>query len=145
MWTLAPRIFRKLHEAIRAGLVRSCHDLSEGGLAVAVAEMAFAGGIGADVTRPAAENNLADEAVLFSESTTRFIVEVRPDRADAFRAQVGTDIPMVQIGQTCKEPRLRVAGANGEWLIWAELGQLKEAWQKPLGGELQTEKKTARP
>jgi phosphoribosylformylglycinamidine synthase len=129
---LAPRIFRKLHEEIRAGLIRSCHDLSEGGLAVAVAEMAFAGGIGADVTHLANENNLPDEVLLFSESTTRFIVEVLPDRVDAFRACLGTDIPLIQIGQTCKEPRLRVAAANGEWLIWAELEQLKAAWQKPL-------------
>ena len=50
----------------RGGLVRACHDLSEGGLAVAVAEMAFAGGIGADVT--SLPGNLADEAKLFSES-----------------------------------------------------------------------------
>ena len=130
--TLAPRIFRKLHEAITAGLVRSCHDLSEGGMAVAAAEMAFAGGVGADVTRPAAETNLADEVVLFSESTTRFIVEVRPDRAAAFQICLGSDIPVTQIGQTSKEPRLRIAGTNGEWVIWAELEQLRGAWQKPL-------------
>jgi phosphoribosylformylglycinamidine synthase len=129
---LAPRIFRKLHEAIRAGLVRSCHDLSEGGLAVAVAEMAFAGGIGADITRLGAEADLPDEVLLFGESTTRFVVEVRHDRATAFQACLGNDIPLTQIGQTCKEPRLRIAGANGEWIIWAELAQIKEAWQKPL-------------
>src|SRR5262249_16658780 len=46
----APRVFRKVHEAIVRGLVRACHDLSEGGLAVTVAEMAFAGEVGADVT-----------------------------------------------------------------------------------------------
>src|SRR5262249_26114934 len=46
---LAPRIFQGLHAAMRRGLVRSCHDLSEGGLAAAVAEMVFAGGIGADI------------------------------------------------------------------------------------------------
>src|SRR5262249_53357141 len=46
---VAPRIFRALHGAMARGLVRACHDLSEGGLAVAAAEMAFAGGIGADL------------------------------------------------------------------------------------------------
>ena len=35
-----------------------------------------------------------------------------------------------------KEPRLRIAGANGEWLVWAKLAELKEAWQKPLRGEV---------
>ena len=115
---LAPRIFRKLHEAIQGGLVRSCHDLSEGGLAVALAEMAFAGGIGADVTHLGADN-LPDEVLLFSESTTRFVVEVRPDKLSGFQACLGTDMPLTQLGQTCKEPRLRMAGANGEWLVWA--------------------------
>ncbi|HEY7427140.1 MAG TPA: AIR synthase-related protein, partial [Gemmataceae bacterium] len=129
---LAPRIFHQLHEAIRSGLVRSCHDLSEGGLAVAVAEMAFAGDLGADVTRLTEHAVLPDAALLFSESTTRFIVEVRPDKVSTFQACLGSDIPLTQIGQTCKEPRLRIAGANGEWIVWAQLADLKEAWQKPL-------------
>ena len=45
---VAKKTFAAIHFAIHAGLVRSCHDLSEGGLAVAVAEMAFAGGLGAE-------------------------------------------------------------------------------------------------
>jgi phosphoribosylformylglycinamidine synthase len=128
---LAPHLFRKLHEAIAAGLVRACHDLSEGGLAVAVAEMAFAGGLGADVTHRGG-TTLVDDVLLFSESTTRFIVEVRPDKVERFRACLGSDIPLTQLGQTCKEPRLRIAGAKGEWIIWAELAQLKKAWQRPI-------------
>jgi phosphoribosylformylglycinamidine synthase II len=127
----APRVFRKLYEAIQSGLVRSCHDLSEGGLAVAAAEMAFAGGIGAALTR-LGDADLPDEVLLFSESTTRFLVEVQPDKSSAFQACLGGDIPLTQLGQTCKEPRLRIAGSSGEWRIWAELRQLKEAWQKPL-------------
>jgi phosphoribosylformylglycinamidine synthase len=130
---LAPHIFRKLHEAIRRGLVRSCHDLSEGGLAVAVAEMAFAGGLGADVTEirtsPASE---LDEVLLFAESTTRFVVEVTPGNAQAFRECLGDDVPLTQVGQTAREPRLRIVGTNGEWVVWAQLADLKEAWQKPL-------------
>jgi phosphoribosylformylglycinamidine (FGAM) synthase-like enzyme/phosphoribosylformylglycinamidine (FGAM) synthase PurS component len=131
--TLAPRIFAGLHAAIRRGVVRSCHDLSEGGLAVAVAEMAFAGGIGADLTHPGtAMGTLADEVLLFSESTTRFVVEVAPGDSAALRECLGAEVPLAQLGQTCKEPRLRIAGAGGEWVVWASLGQLKEAWQKPL-------------
>jgi phosphoribosylformylglycinamidine synthase len=125
----APRLFHRLHEAIQAGLVRACHDLSEGGLAVAVAEMAIAGGIGADVIHQET-NDLPDEVRLFSESTTRFVVEVRPDKASAFQACFGSDMPLTQLGQTCKEPRLRIVGANGEWLLWLDLQQLKEAWQE---------------
>jgi phosphoribosylformylglycinamidine synthase II len=127
---LAPRIFRALHAAVTHGHVRACHDLSEGGLAVALAEMAFAGGIGADVTQ-ASDGRLSDEAALFSESTTRFVVEVPRANEQALLATLaGT--PVQRLGETVKEPRLRIAGANGEWIVWASLADLKEAWQKPL-------------
>jgi phosphoribosylformylglycinamidine synthase len=128
---LAPRLFRTLHEAMRRGLVRSCHDLSEGGLVMAVSEMAFAGGIGADVTGLDAVAALPDEVLLFSESTTRFIIEVAPGNVAAVRECFG-DVPLYEIGRTVKEPRLRIAGTSGEWVVWAQLADLKEAWQKPL-------------
>src|SRR5439155_1603968 len=129
---LAPRIFSKLHEAIQRGLVRSCHDLSEGGLAVAIAEMAFAGGIGADVTGPRTLAEAApDEVLFFSESTSRFLLEVQPARVADLRDCFGA-VPLTQIGQTVKEPRIRIAGGNSEWIIWASLADLKEAWQQPL-------------
>jgi phosphoribosylformylglycinamidine synthase len=130
---LAPRIFHRLHQAIQQGLVRSCHDLSEGGLAAAVAEMALAGGIGADLGRlPQIAPLETDEVRLFSESTSRFVVEVTPANALALRECLGEQVPWTEIGATCKEPRLRIAGASGEWIIWANLPDLKEAWQKPL-------------
>jgi phosphoribosylformylglycinamidine synthase len=130
---LAPRVFRGLHAAIRGGLVRACHDLSEGGLAVAAAEMGFAGGVGADLSgRGASDGPLADEVWLFSESTTRFLLEVRPGDVAALREHLGPGVPAAEVGRTTAEPRLRVAGARGEWVVWAPLAQLKEAWQAPL-------------
>jgi phosphoribosylformylglycinamidine synthase len=129
---LAPRIFHQLHQAMRQGLVRSCHDLSEGGLAVAAAEMAFAGGIGADITKLTDEKSQeTDSVLLFSESTTRFVVEVAPGQCAVFE-QAMKDVPLRRIGQTVAEPRLRIAGASGEWIVWASLSDLKEAWQRPL-------------
>src|SRR5205814_1671856 len=75
---LAPSVFAAIHSAIAQGLVRSCHDLSEGGLAVAIAEMAFAGGVGVDLPdlarMPGVERD-TDDVRLFSESTTRFLIE----------------------------------------------------------------------
>jgi phosphoribosylformylglycinamidine synthase len=130
---LAPVIFGTLHEAIRRGLVRSCHDLSEGGLAVALAEMAFAGEVGADVTglRGPAESE-ADEVLLFAESQTRFVVEVRPEDAAAVEGLFAGAAQLGCIGQTVKESRLRIAEVGGEWVVWAALSDLKRAWQRPL-------------
>jgi phosphoribosylformylglycinamidine synthase subunit PurSL len=128
----APRIFNKLHEANRAGLIRSCHDLSEGGLAVAVAEMAFAGNIGAYISA-LSEMGFGDATALFSESPSRFIIEVTPEKLGLLLKLFGK-LPIKEIGTTCKEPRLRIAGASGEWVIWESLANFKEAWQEPLRG-----------
>jgi phosphoribosylformylglycinamidine synthase len=129
---LAPKVFGAVHAAIAKGLVRACHDPSEGGLAVALAEMAFAGGVGADVTDlKGVAAGLSDTARLFSESPTRFVLEVRPENAATLR-ETFDGLPLARIGLTVKEPRLRIAGENGEWLIWSKLDELKEAWQKPL-------------
>jgi phosphoribosylformylglycinamidine synthase len=127
---LAPKVFAAVHAAISRGFVRSCHDLSEGGLAVAAAEMAFAGDVGLDVTDLASIPE-EDAVRLFSESATRFLIEARPEHA-ADLVRCFASVPCVRVGATVAEPRLRVAGANGEWLIWVKLAELKEAWQKPL-------------
>src|SRR5262249_28791768 len=73
---LGSAIFRALHESIRKGLIRSCHDLSEGGLAVALAEMAIAGGLGARVSLrdvPCDDASAHDGVLLFAESPSRFL------------------------------------------------------------------------
>jgi phosphoribosylformylglycinamidine synthase subunit PurSL len=94
--------------------------------------MAIAGGIGADLTRTRAEAaQESDEILLFAESATRFVVEATPANAAALE-RCFEGLPFKQIGQTCKEPRLRIAGTGGEWIIWAGLADLKDAWQKPL-------------
>jgi len=131
---LAPKLFAAVHAAITRGLVRSCHDLSEGGLAVALAEMAFAGGLGVDCTglghMPGAEG-LPDTTRLFSESPSRFLVEVKPEHAEAFESCF-PNLPLGHMGLVVSEPRLRIAGTNGEWLVWVKLSELKERWQQPL-------------
>jgi phosphoribosylformylglycinamidine synthase len=124
----APEVFARIHESIMVGLIRSCHDLSEGGLAIAVAEMAFAGGIGADLAKL---GSLPDEVALFAESPTRFLLEVRPQHVEQLRQVLGP-VPMREIGTTVKEPRLRISGADGEWIVWLPLQQMKDAWQAPL-------------
>jgi phosphoribosylformylglycinamidine synthase len=128
---LAPKIFRGLHAAIARGLVRACHDLSEGGLAVAVAEMAFAGGIGAEVTDLSAAPQESVEVLLFAESTTRFLLEVRQDDEAALANCLG-NVPLGRVGRTTAESMLRINGRDSQSLVVAALASLKEAWQKPL-------------
>ncbi len=77
----APADYRRLHAAMRSGLVESCHDVSEGGLGVAVAEMCIAGRLGATIdTLP--HEDLA--TALFAESCGRLVVEVQPRHVAAF-------------------------------------------------------------
>ncbi len=130
----APRFFRAVHTAIRDGCVRACHDLSEGGLAVAAAEMAFAGGPGLDlhlahVPRPHGFDD--DGRVAFSESTTRFLVEVEAARAGDFTAHL-TGLPCALVGEATEDARLVVRGIGGETVIDLACDDLREAWKRPL-------------
>ncbi|MDO4557787.1 MAG: phosphoribosylformylglycinamidine synthase subunit PurL, partial [Planctomycetia bacterium] len=85
---LACEIFEAVHQAIEDNLCRSVHDLSEGGLAVAAAEMSFAGGLGVnlDVGRMIECPSRNPAVRLFSESNTRFLIEVEPENAEVFEA-----------------------------------------------------------
>jgi phosphoribosylformylglycinamidine synthase len=97
-----------LVDAVAAGLLRSAHDCSDGGVAVALAECSFeTAGIGADVDVPAAATDeslsaaLADVATLFGESASRVIVSVDPAHLTEFLAQaVRAGVPAQHIGRT---------------------------------------------
>jgi phosphoribosylformylglycinamidine synthase len=133
---LAPKIFAALHAAIRQGWVRSCHDLSEGGLAVAAAEMAFAGGWGLDLDlgpiKDASGLKLIPE-VLFSESNTRLLLEV-PSHVSRELESLFDELPLVQIGEVTATPRLRVFDDSGRPVIDSSCVELKRAWQEPMAG-----------
>ena len=131
---LAPKIFAALHQAISRGLVRACHDLSEGGLAVAAAEMAFAGGLGMDLDLSSlrTSSRLEDPAVLlFSESNTRFLVEVPPGQSKEFERQLA-GVPLVCVGAVTQGSGLVVRDRIQLTVIDASLSELKHAWKAPL-------------
>ena len=98
----APARYRRLHAAIRAGLVQSCHDASEGGLAVALAELCIAGRLGATIDH-LPHDDLA--TALFAESSGRHVVEVRPDDIADLEAAVG---PVVRLGVVAAAPVLAI-------------------------------------
>ncbi len=124
----------KLSRAMSKGLVRTCHDCSEGGIGVAVAEMAFAGGLGAGINLqvvPLAGKMTRDDAVLFSESNSRFIVEVAPSKKAAFEKTL-KGVVFAEIGVVNKRANLKVNGLKGKPVLNERLADLKEAWQQPL-------------
>jgi phosphoribosylformylglycinamidine synthase len=131
---VAKQTFATLHRAISRGLVRACHDLSEGGLAVAAAEMCFAGGLGAEIelAKVPTKNALPPVKLLFSESNTRFLCEIRPEHAEEFESLLA-GVVHACVGRTQPEPRLRMTEQQGgsPW-INAELTTLKAAWKQPL-------------
>ena len=112
-------------KAMRANLVQSCHDCSEGGIAVAAAEMAFAGNLGMviDAGRIPSSTTIASK-LLFSESNSRFLVEVRKENEKEFEKLTGA----TKIGETTEECVLSIS-REGELLIDATLEELKEAWK----------------
>jgi len=129
----AMKLYRALAKAMEKRLVRSCHDCSDGGLAVALAESAFAGGLGmkVDMRNVPAVGCDRDDFLLFSESQSRFVVTVRSDDADKFENTLQGN-SFSKIGELTSEPILLVSGLSGKPVIKADIYQLKEAWQRPL-------------
>jgi phosphoribosylformylglycinamidine synthase II len=123
--------FTALHAAIAKGHVRAAHDLSEGGLAVAAAEMAFAGEIGAliDLRLVPVEGVERDTARLFSESSSRFLVEVASESVDAFEAALA-GVAFARVGETIAEPVLRIEGEGP--ILEEPLAKLEASWRDPL-------------
>ena len=130
-------VFKSLHEATHNRLVRSCHDLSEGGLAVTAAEMAFAGGLGLDLyledlpTEFSAELPKADLVKLFSESNSRFLIEVSPENTETVE-ELFADLPFAWIGAVSEDPQVSIWGSNGDLLIREPNKNLKAAWQNKI-------------
>jgi phosphoribosylformylglycinamidine synthase II len=133
-----PRRSKELMDSLSAatekGLVRACHDCSEGGIGVALAEMAFAGGLGATIylkSVPLGEPVDRDDFILFSESNSRFLVEVATEKEDDFEKIMGSD-SVASIGQVADSEKLEVYGVDGRRVLAIFINELKEAWQRPL-------------
>lgn len=149
---VAKRTYIAVHKAIQSGLIRAAHDLSEGGLAVAAAESAFAGNLGAEISlaaiklAPAADgestalpgvDNVDDYWKLFSESNSRFLIEVPVEKSCAFEGILcEAKVPFAPIGKVVEKPELTILGADGTTAVQGDLADLKRRWQKPfdLGG-----------
>jgi phosphoribosylformylglycinamidine synthase subunit PurSL len=117
----APERYRRIHRSMNAGLVESAHDVSEGGLAVALAEMCLGGDLGLDVTI------VDDDAcrALFAESLGRLVLEVREENVPRVLGDLGAETTV--IGRTVTEPVLTITTPAGRH-AWSLAG-LEHAWR----------------
>ena len=114
--------------AIQAGLVASAHDLSDGGLAVALAESCISGGLGAEVE---IATELRTDFALFSESQSRVILSASPDKADRLEQAVrAAGVPVARIG-TVRGNDLTI-GVNGRQAVNAPVKQLAQVWKDAI-------------
>lgn len=118
--------------AIQNGLVQSAHDVSEGGLGVALAESTFGtDGLGADI-----QINLNSEASLFSETQSRFVVTVKPEHREAFAAAVKD---AKEVGTVTNDGVFTVKNQEGQQWIHAAVNELERAWKGAIPCLLKSE------
>ncbi|WP_226567507.1 phosphoribosylformylglycinamidine synthase subunit PurL [Bacillus stratosphericus] len=118
--------------AIQNGLVQSAHDVSEGGLGVALAESTFGtDGLGADI-----QIDLNSAASLFSESQSRFVVTVKPENREAFAAAVKD---AKEVGTVTNDGVLAVKNQEGQQWIHAAVNELERAWKGAIPCLLKSE------
>lgn len=120
-----PYVFDAMHRGITNGVINAAHDISEGGLITAVAEMSFGGGMGVELDIDA--DKRAD-TFLFNETAGTFVVEVKDWKETE---KLFGDIPYQVIGRTVKGNELRV-NQQEKQLFTADINELKDAWQSPM-------------
>jgi len=117
-----------LRAAMKAGLIASCHDISEGGLAVAVCEMLIGGDIGASIDVSGVNPELRSDYKLFSESNTRWVVEVWSEEKRRFEELMNKrGVFIIEIGETVDEKRVIISRGNKE-LVNLSLEEVRNAW-----------------
>lgn len=130
---MAPQIMKRLHQAIIEGLVLSCHDLSEGGLGLAICEMAISGDIGCeiDLSRVIFEGeNHQKDIILFAESNTRFLIEVAKENKKKVE-NLFRDLPISLIGET-KETKELIIYYNKKIIGRLFLSDIKKHWMRKI-------------
>ena len=129
-------VFDSLHRAISAGLVASCHDISDGGLGAALAECVIAGNLGAEIdlsAGPGSQGVSRNDLLLFSESQGRFVVSVEGKNCLDFE-QVMQAVPQAKVGMVTEAGILRIkpAKASGSEIVRLSVEELRRVWKAPL-------------
>ncbi|MEQ9459457.1 MAG: AIR synthase-related protein [Phycisphaeraceae bacterium] len=125
---LGPMTAKAVAKAIKRGMVRSAHDVSDGGLVVAAFEMAMGGRLGVKLDL-AALRGLPWPAACFGEGPSRYLLEVDADQLEAMMGYfIATGVDAAAIGMLDEGDRLVVTGADGRLLISAAMDDLRGVW-----------------
>ncbi len=129
----AKKLFKTLEKAIKSGIIKSCHDISDGGIACALAESAFAGGLGVeiDLSSVPAPRIFRDDFLLFSESQSRFIASINENDLEKFEA-LFRKIEFAIIGKVRSDEKFLIRGINNNTIIDTDIKSLMDAWQLPF-------------
>ncbi len=127
---LAKKLYNALEKAIKKGLVNSCHGIYRGGLAIALAEISFGGGLGLRVhlEKVPKKGKLEIEKILYSESPSRFLVTISPENKEKFEEILKGNV-FSQIGKVVNEKRLKVFFKKRS-MINEDIFRLKKSWQR---------------
>jgi phosphoribosylformylglycinamidine synthase len=126
-------LYEALGRAMAKGLVASCHDCSDGGLGVALAETAFGGALGMEVDfrKVTASGVDRNDVLLFSESQSRFVVTVHPENRTSFEDCL-KGVTFSEVGKVIEGSDFMIIGLKGKAVVRASIFDLKEAWKRPL-------------
>ena len=121
----------RILSSISRGYVASCHDVSEGGIGVCLSEMAIGGDIGAHIDLSAVGTDLRTDFKLFSESNSRWIVEVKKDKQNSFEKLLTKEnTPFILIGKT--QGKTLAIKDNEKTVINLEIMILRESWKNTI-------------
>jgi len=127
------KMYGKLASAMEKELVRSCHDCSDGGLGVALAECCIGGRVGVrvDLAKVPKVAGISDDKILFSESAGRFVVSVREKDCGKFEKEM-KGCEFGRIGSVRKDEAFEVKGSGEQGVIYTKVNVLVSAWQKTM-------------
>lgn len=128
-------LYTALENAIQHELLASCHGIYHGGLGVHLALCAIASGMGMEIDLgcTCVLETMRDSALLFSETTGRFIVTINPENQAAFEAAF-KDLPVNLIGRITENTKFIVKSTSGNTIINVDTDTLRKAWKEPFGG-----------
>lgn len=127
---VAIKLYDTLTQTIEESLINSCHGIYKGGLAVALAQISFAGGYGLeiDLDKVFVDSLNSIDKILYSESASRFLVTVSPENKECFEKIIMGNI-FKEIGKI-REDEAFIIFSKGKPIIEENIYKLKESWQK---------------